>query len=504
MALFPLFKRKAPVPLEQRADLALGGREAAVNYTRDRSIIFVPSAEDSVNPPASTRRDILQIARYLTNNFSLCERALTVSENYSVGQGLIANASTVDPVYNTAATDAFDNWANSVFCSHNHSLTFYQMQRLLVREIITAGEVFLVMIKAESGYPQLMLVRAEDVRHSGDKDDKSVDGILYDDFGKAVQYTVFVGGNFIKVEAGNVIHLMRPKNVGQLRGTSAFESGLNSARDIKDLFQLEKRAVKTHSALAVAVTRKDGQAGDGIFGDLAPIAPNSDSPARMTQGVERAFPGANIVLGEGEKIELLTSDRSTEGFHKFIETLMRQVCLSLSLPYEILINADKMSGAGIRFILADASAFIASLQTLLIDSALRRIYTWVTASFIKEGKIPKPPTANPWAVSFVAPASITVDTSRVSNAEISLLQNSLLTFDQYYSARGKNWREELKQRAEEEKFLSDLSAEYGLDVNRLRALSAGAPSIADTQEQPENEQPAPTAPAKDEEEAATA
>lgn len=502
MALFNLFRKKEAVqPLQQRADVALNGREAAVNYTRDRSYLWAPTLEEAVNPPAATRREILRLARHLTNNFSLCERALTVCENYSVGQGLIANAATTDAAFNLAATDAFDAWANSVFCSANHSLTFYQMQRLMVREIITAGEVFLVLTKSDSGYPQLIVVASENIRHSGDKDDPSVDGIRYDDYGKAIEYTVFLGSKSIKVEAANVIHLLRPKNIGQLRGTSAFETGLNSVRDLKDLFQTEKKAVKTHSALAVAVTRKSGEAGDGLFNDLTPVAPNSANPARFTKGVERAMPGANVILEEGDKIELLTSNRSTDGFHKFLESLMRDVCLGLGLPYEVLINADKLSGSGIRFVIADAASFIASLQTLIQDAALRRIYVWVTASFLKEGKLPKPQTSNPWAVSFVNPPSITVDTSRVSNAEISLLQNSLLTFDQYYSARGKNWREELKQRAEEEAYLSALAAQYALDVNRLRSLAAGGASIVETDEEP-TAQPAPATPEVDEEQAA--
>ena len=204
-------KKVSPTP-KKKAELALNGREAAVNFTRDRSYVWIPSSDDSVNPPAETRRDILSIARYLTNNFALCERALTVCENYAVGQGLIANAATEDKDYNKSATDAFDNWANSVFCSDNHSLTFYQMQKLLVREVITAGEAFLIMQKAANGYPQLRLVKAEDVRHSGEKEDTSVDGIYYDDYGKAVQYNIFFGKRYIKVDAANVIHLLRPKN----------------------------------------------------------------------------------------------------------------------------------------------------------------------------------------------------------------------------------------------------------------------------------------------------
>src|SRR5687767_10126425 len=121
MAFFDLFRRK-----QKKADLALTGREAAVTFTRDRSIVWLPSAEDMVNPPAATRREILRLARYMVTNHSLCERALQVSEAYTVGQGIVCNAATADQEFNEAATGVFDGWSNSVFSSNNNALTFYQ------------------------------------------------------------------------------------------------------------------------------------------------------------------------------------------------------------------------------------------------------------------------------------------------------------------------------------------------------------------------------------------
>lgn len=116
---------------------------------------------------------------------------------------------------------------------------------------------------------------------------------------------------------------------------------------------------------------------------------------------------------------------------------------------------------------------------------MARLYGWVIASFIKSGKLAPPKGDEPYAVSWGLPISITVDQSRVSNTEIALLQNSLLTYDQFYSARGKNFKEELRQRAKEEQYLNELAAEMNLDINRLRTLAAGAPSIVEEEEEVE-------------------
>jgi hypothetical protein len=87
----------------------------------------------------------------------------------------------------------------------------------------------------------------------------------------------------------------------------------------------------------------------------------------------------------------------------------------------------------------------------------------------------------PWAVNFTRSISINVDTQRVSNAEIAQLQNGLMTFEQFYSARGMNWKEQVKQRAVEEAYLNELSKEYGVDIARLRTLQAGTALLPSVQ-----------------------
>ena len=144
------------------------------------------------------------------------------------------------------------------------------------------------------------------------------------------------------------------------------------------------------------------------------------------------------------------------------------------------MNAEKLTGTGIRFALSDAAFYFSNLQNILIDGALNRIYAWVTASFINDGKITAPANDLPWPVNFTKPISITVDQQRVTNAEIALLQNSLLTYEAFYSARGKDWKAELRQHAQEEAFLDQLSKETGVSIFRLRALVVGSPGTGQT------------------------
>ena len=497
MALFNLnfLKRsvKAKASASPQASYALDGYEAA-SYSRDRSQVFTPPADRMTNPAPYTRNEILRLSRFLVNNYPLAERILSATEIYAVGPGLVGNAVTADKVFNENATRAFDSWAANAFCSANNHYNLYEMQKLIAREYILAGEVFVVMVKSPvTSYPQLMLVSSEQVRHSGAADDNSVDGLFMDAFGKVTAYNIFTGAAFQKIDASNVIHLIRHKQIGQLRGIGGMAASLNSMRDVKDVMLLEKKAMKAHSMLTLAITKKGGDAGPGgLLGGGIPVdARGTPTAGQTNRRLENPFGGAAIILGEGEDIELLTSERTTENFARFCEMLTRDTCLNLSLPYEFLVNADKLTGTAVRFVLSDADAFFRSVQDALLDGTMIRIYGWVISSFINSGKLAAPAGGLlPWDCAWTRPLKSSVDTQRNSTSDIALLQNSLLSFEGYYSSRGKDWKAELRQRAAEEKFLNELAVETGVDINRLRALTAGAMPIPG--EVPETE----TTPAK--------
>ncbi|EDY21266.1 Bacteriophage capsid protein-like protein [Chthoniobacter flavus Ellin428] len=237
-------------------------------------------------------------AGYYAKLYDVAERTIyrwiTVSEIYGVGAGLFPNAATTDAAFNEVNTLLFDQWGNTAFCSSSNHYNLWEMQKLIVRELLIAGEVFIVLIKSPSGYPQLMLVPTENVKHSGDENDDSIEGLYVDAFGKVIAYNIYTGSSYQKIEAGSVIHLMRHKQIGQLRGIGSFAASLNSMRDVKDLLALEKKAVKVHSTLAAVVERKAGEAGEqGMFGDMMPITTTGEAATAPTNiGLEKAFPGA--------------------------------------------------------------------------------------------------------------------------------------------------------------------------------------------------------------------
>jgi capsid protein len=476
-----LFKRQAAPLAPAKAWYSTDGYEAAT-YTRNRSYIQTPGTEAMVNPSEFTRSEITRMSRFLINNYPLAERIASICEIYGVGAGISANAATTDPLFNNLATDAFSNWAGNVFATGDNEMNFYEAQKVIARELLICAELFIVLIKTAKGYPQITLVNSENVKHSGDASDDSVDGIFFDAYGKAIAYNVFLGNRFQKISADNVIHLKRVKNIGQKRGVGMFASSLNCMRDHKDMQLLIKKGLRAQLNQAVVVTKKVADAESGIASGLIPVDLNNFPTTQPTNtGLERALGGTVNYMQEGEAVQLLASEHPTENVLAFLESVMKDVCLSISLPYGFVVNPDSLNGTGIRFAISDASAFFGTLQTIIIDGALNRIYSWVIASFIKNGTLPAPAnSALPWEVTFRGPCSVTVDQGRMSNSEIALLQAGLLNRENYWSARGKDWKKEEDQLIKEVKYIIEQAAANGIPLPILLPLKPGT-APADTQ-----------------------
>ena len=448
------------------ATIPTGGFEGATRYTPDRSYIY-DTYDVNSEVESLARDEILRITRYLVNNFSVMERILTLCESYAVNSGILAQAATSDSEFNDKATVYFDKWAGSQFCSVTNEVNLFDIQKLIVRELLIAGEIFLVLTKASTGYPQVIPVTSEQVRSNGKKADKFTDGIFYDNQGKATAYNVYFNDKTsTRIDASNVIHLKRFKQVNQKRGISAFAASLNSIRDVKDLLALEKKSIKIHSALAATVSKRNGgEVGDGLFGKNRPAqAAQAGTVATRNTLLEKVFGGAIAYLGEGEKVDLIQSSRSTEGFLKTVELLLRDACLNLSLSYEMVVNPTSLSSAATRFIIQDADFLFKSLQNIVTDGCLNRLYSWVIASAVNDKKIPACKDADWFSATWTFPQSATIDAGRKDSGELAFVANNLETLDTFYSSRGKGWKQELRQIAIEKQYITDLEKEYGVTM----------------------------------------
>jgi len=444
-------------PKKEAQTLPVAGYEGAQNFTYDRSFLY-KTGHDEETQVTYARAELLETTRYLIKNSPILEKIRLTVENYSVGPGISVQANSSDKEFNKTLTKQFDNWCRSPLSSHLNDLTFYEIQRLVASELIIAGEVFLVLMKSSKGWPELQIVKSERVKSTGKKSDKSVDGLFLDGDGRVVAYQIFFGKKPTTVQAQDVIHIKRVTEPGQLRGISTFASALNALRDHKDLVLLEKKALKAHSVFAAAVKKKSGgDVGDGTFGAATRNnTKRAGTRAQANPALERIVGGGQVAyLAEGEELQLMASSRTNDayqGFLNFLELLAREVCLTSGLPYDFVVNPNQ-TGPGMRFIISDAAAVFEAIQLLITDRLIARVFPWVAASLMKRGDITLTPPNDWYLHSCTLPESITIDQGRRDAADLNFLNAGLTTYDEFYSARGKNWEAQLSQRINEQEWI---------------------------------------------------
>jgi len=464
-----------------KSSYAVSGSESAT-FTKDRSIIYRTSYNDTVNPTTYTQSEVNSLARYMVSNDALVTRLLNVTSIYSIGTGLIPNATTGNEEFDIKANEAFDNWGSSVFCDASNHQNLWEMQHTITKELLLTGNVYIVLSKSKSGFPQIQLFAAESCKNSGKPDDKSIDGINYNESGVAISYVI--DGNII--DAANVIHLVKGNDfVGAKKGKSAFYCCMNDIRDWKNLLEAEILSCKLHANVALQIARNSNDNAQGAFGeDLLGEQKAQKDIATPNPIAEKIYKGAVLYTDENEKINLLASERTSEGFVRTNEILLRKICMAVGCPYEFIYNSEKLSGTSVRLVLQDFAYYVRSYQDTLLEGMMQRLYAWVIASLIKDGKLPK--QDNYWKVKFVRPMLPTVDAGRQNTSTVLLMQNGLLNLDTYYSQLGLNWKDEIKERVNEISYMKKLCEETGIDLNLLLTLQAGSSQIAKPETPQEN------------------
>lgn len=442
--------------------------------TRTSTFSFPLDSRKEINPVE--RRELIKKSRSLRNNLGLARRIINGTARYSIGKGLVPSAATSDSKFNQAADAYFDRWAMSTRCDTSNRLNFYGMQRVILREMFTDGEVFAVQARDRNKRCQLQLLKTERIGTGRipDLDSTMNDGIKTDSEDRPISYRILAYDRKTSLErhqdysAEDVIHIFDPERIGQGHGLPWLYHGQNSALDILDTTALEKAAVKLHSYFAAAITTPTGKTPNGVRAKAAEATGAAGTGATDDQRQYQNFMGgaAVPVLKKGEEIKFFTSDRPSVTFAGFIDFLVRDIALGFGVTPEFIWSVAGMGGANTRFILQDAEWFFEEIRQLLIDLFCQRVYSWVIANGIVNGELPECEDDNWHACNWQGPASLTVDRGRDGRLYMELVSGGMMSRQSWWSAQGQDG---LKMRkaiideiAEDMAYCKEKGVPYGL------------------------------------------
>jgi lambda family phage portal protein len=449
-----------------------------------RRFPYNATAVDShIDVSGADRERLMKLSRWLYNNAPFLRGLVNEKARYSVGSGIRPQARSGDETWDLAAETFFEQWSRVADLQGRY--TWREMQRIASIAIDRDGEVFFRATAQTTGYPALQLILAHrigDARSSiyepsnpaaREGGQNIIDGVVVNPQLRPIFYRYLVGdgidpsARFEDIPAQQLIHVGEASQGDELRYVTPLAPSINHLRDVGDAVGFEKMAIKISSYIALAIKSSNPQGAD-FFGEATHSVNSQDNSEVTVESLGNAG-GAIPRLGMGEDLISWTSNRPSQNFREFCDVLLREVCLNLGVPWEFAARPAEAGGAALRAVLVRAQRTFEQRQALLIDRLCSRVWAHVITIGMQRGLIPQ--NDNWFKVEWQRPAAASVDYGREAAANLNDVRSGLRTYSEDYSERGLEWKDQLRQRATEAKYLADLAAEFKLHPDQIATFN---------------------------------
>lgn len=413
----------------------------------------------------SNNRDRVKMmweVRDLVQNYSFIKSILLKEAMYVCGK-IQYQANTGDPQVDTVIEDYWQNWTENCDITGRH--VFRQLIQMCHVAMRRDGD-FGFILAAQGPELKLQCVEADRIGNpnmAGTSEQNYFGGIKVNELGQIVSYRIFtrnIHGQYsdpTEVPPDSFVHYFDPLRSDQYRGITAFDTTIPHARDLYELLQMEKLAVKWASAQTGIITKQDPSMPDWKQGDATT---NRNTPVEAIEAgkLHRLLPGENVT-------PFPAPNRPSATFNGFIQVLVREMANGLNLPYSFVWDLSVLGGATARLETAQTQRAFARHQNLLIEQVLNRIKNAVLTRAIAFKIIPAVPTYKQGKWQF--PAHITADVGYQTQADLSLLQSGLKTRSDIYGEMGLDFEDQARILAREIQFYQRLAAETGVPIELL-------------------------------------
>lgn len=434
-------------------------------------------------------------ARALVRNNAYARGILDAKVRNVVGRGIKPQSRLDDnEEFNEASERLFNRWAKT--CDLAGRLTFWEMQRQVVREVDEAGEVFIQFVSDPDDRSRqiplaLNLIDCDRLvsdtlfprginRETGNEVRR---GVEVDATGRAVAYHFYVthpndlnktNWDSVRVPADEVLHLFRPERIGQTRGVSAFAPVVWWLRNLGFYVENEVTASAVASCFTVAIKTIDG----GASGTLTDAVDSSNTDAAGNK-FEYLQPGMIPRLLPGEDIAVINPTRNSVQAGEWIQLMLRSMAVGTGLSYERLSRDYSRTNYSSNRAsdLEDRRQFRVD-QDWLISHFCEPVWNRVVAQAVM-ASIEGFPSAEEFVANYdewtahawIAPGWEWVDPAKETTAKSQAIAAGLTTRTDELAADGKDIRDVLQTRAKEEQLIKQWGVELGVPIAQASTTS---------------------------------
>lgn len=452
------------------------------------------------------RRQLLTHGRWLFANLSIVRGALLEIAEFS--------SSFFEPRYIGADPtwgDTAEEWLyqHDRICdvrSWPYNMRTYRLNLLL--ECLRGGDMGTALVQTPDGYPQIQAIpghrifgngRAGIVETGPNEGATIIDGVICNSYGAPIAYRVKTPRQtddpneppYTDIPARDMFLSFIPFFPDQLRGISHLAAGTFDWQDVAEARQFELIAQKAAAAISLVENNEDGEPPPGSDAISYPTA-GQITTKQPTGLITESLDGGiirYIKAKSGGKIEFPSADRPTANQADFEERIVRSALHGLPWSADFSLDPSNVGGAPFRIIVEKINRIIKSFQDLLLEPAARRIDAFRMAKAAKLGLLPELP-ADWYQIEYQGPAKFSADAGYDDQVDRERVKLGGMSYREWYSKRGLDWKHEIRQRIREQAFIETESAKEKVDPNKVQMLtnSAGGGLRQDANGTPGNNQ----------------
>jgi capsid protein len=450
------------IPTRANAKRQLQMRYDAAQTTTENSRYWQNAGSFGLTPDEMNNQAVRQTlkvrSRYEYNNGGYTKRIINKTANEVVGKNIKINIESSNAAFNEACERDITKWQRLIKLEKG--------LRTMVKDKMRDGEAVAIPYtnRRLKHAVQLDLARISCDRLtsptiSQSLIDNNVDGVILDDMGiNPVQYQVtkytgtygtFMTGEYNTYNAGKIYHWFEQEYSEQHRGIPELTSTLdiNAARRAYSKSVLSTAQMQSNFAmyLKTSVTNPDG---------------NDPAEAMDTFDVERNMV---TVLPENSEIGTVNASQPIDTFRDYNNEMIQEASAPGNMPHNMVkASSEDMNFSSARFDYyimfgKDRDILRSDMEIAILDDFIMQyINEWAILNFAEfPAGVP-----SDISVSYGYEVDKYIDPLKESKADDLRTQKredgtSLETLKTYYASQGKDWKEEVIQNIQEEKFIQE-------------------------------------------------
>lgn len=485
-----------------------GGFDGASHNSQMRGFIVFPDLETRNEINHSNRTEILRKSRWLYNNHGTARRIVRGLAR-QIGS-MMPKPITPDRDWNTLAKKYFKAKTGTPAAfdvARKYSFSAYQtnLSRLWLKD----GDSLTVFTEGNDGDPRIKCFEGHQIgdllkdRFNRFRRQKSremarqwLDGALIGKDNEHLAYRVLVPGDPSRssVIPANKSHLFtlweRP---GQVRGIGALHHAVNHLHDTTEITADLKLAIKNSAMLGFYLKGREGASRPGKSG-IARNARHQAIPRRDDEGTEEDESTGNDELVTVEDMfsagvipswadwepGVLNDPRPHPNNIELLRWLIREICLGLDFPPELIWELGSLNGNVVRVLNEDVQESLDNHRMELTIPFCQRVWFHVIGHGIATGELPEPEIPEKfeglvgwWSVEWSPPPRKTIDRGREGNLAMQERSRMMRTLDRHFTdLYSSDWTDEGSQFLDEIDWILNQAEERQWPERRIRALEA--------------------------------